>query len=125
MEEARLDLMSQLNFDYIALEKRNIISPVTKLSCTYKVMAQLDSLFEVKVAIVKFTDIILGISYEINDAKTNIQYAIGETQHCFLLKDSHEIIKLSNYCPELYQKLLQFKELCYDYADKELEYQSV
>ena len=94
MEEARLELLKELKIDYLQLEKQNIISPVTGISCKYRKMATLESEIAIKIKIVRYTDIIIYLKYEIYDNNTGKVYALGDSEHCFLEKSTKRILKL-------------------------------
>lgn len=104
MEEARIDFLAQIGWDYKTLEEMGIISPVTAIECKYKTSAAFSDLISIAVHIEEFKGVRLKLRYEMT--KENGQSVCeGRSEHCFL-NSAGKIISLKREYPEIYQVLL-------------------
>ena len=93
MEEARIDVMSQMGYPYRRFEEMGYMSPVLHAECEYKKSVKFDD--EVKIVVtlkdlgrVKFT-----LGYEIYNMSENGELsAFGTTTHCFLKKNGRPVL---------------------------------
>ena len=104
MEEARIDFLAQIGWDYKTLEEMGIISPVTAVECRYKTGAAFFDLIAIAVQIEEFKGVRLKLRYEMTkeDGRTVCE---GRSEHCFLNPDG-KIISLKREYPEIYRALL-------------------
>ena len=103
MEEARIDFLSQIGWDYKTLEDMGIISPVTAVECSYKTGTVFGDTVSISVRIEEFRGVKLKLRYEmVNQA--GISVCEGASEHCFLNTDG-KIISLKRVYPEIYQAL--------------------
>lgn len=102
MEEARIDFLSQIGWDYKKLEDMGVISPVTGVECKYKVSTMFGDVVDIAVWVEEFKGVKLKIGYEMRrDAAVVCE---GHSEHCFLNEDG-KIINLKKDYSELYDTL--------------------
>ncbi|MCR4823340.1 MAG: acyl-CoA thioesterase [Treponema sp.] len=108
MEEARIDYLKQIGWDYAKLEEKGIISPVLSVSCKYKHSTTFDDTVEVATSIEKYTGIKLILKYKINNSKGEI-VSEGTSEHCFIDKDG-KIIQIKKEYPDFHEVLSSLVE---------------
>ncbi|WP_035051461.1 acyl-CoA thioesterase [Carnobacterium pleistocenium] len=101
-EEARTNLLDQMNFGYDQMEKLGIIIPVLAITCTYKSMVHYNDHVYIIPKIEAFNGIRLTISYQIVDKGTGELRTTGESKHCFLDKNNRPI-SLKKQQPKIYE----------------------
>ncbi len=82
-EEARIDFLNQVGFNYNELEKRGVMIPVLSASCQYKGFVKFDDEVEIVLQVAEFAGARFKITYTVSDTKTEELRTIGETAHCF------------------------------------------
>lgn len=102
MEEARVDFLSQIGWDYDKLEKMGIISPVTAIECKYKYNTTFSDLIVINVRIEEFKGVKLKLVYEMK--KDDVLVCEGHSEHCFLNKEG-KIISIKKEYPEFYEAM--------------------
>lgn len=103
MEEARVDFLSQIGWDYDRLEKMGIASPVTAIECRYKSPTTFADVISVEVWVEELKGVRLKIGYEMKaDNGTHVFEAHSE--HCFLNTEGRPI-RIQRECPEFYEAL--------------------
>lgn len=103
MEEARIDFLSQIGWDYAKLEELGIISPVTAVECKYKNTTTFSDLLTIKVWVEEFKGVKLKLRYEMKKDDGSLAFE-GYSEHCFLNKEGN-IIRLKKEYPEFYETL--------------------
>jgi len=103
MEEARIDFLSQIGWDYKTLEEMGIISPVTAVACKYKTSAAFAGVITIWVQSEEFRGVKLKLQYEMKNAAEQL-VCEGQSEHCFLTREG-TIISLKREYPEIYQAL--------------------
>ncbi len=96
MEEARIDFLSRIGWDYKKLEDSGISSPVTAVECKYKCSTMFSDLIMISVDVEEFKGIKLKLRYKMK--KDDVLVCEGYSEHCFLnaegklmnLKKEHE-----------------------------------
>lgn len=102
MEEARVDFLKSIGYNYDKLEKLGIISPVIQIQCDYKKTTTFPDIIEIQTSIHSYKGTRLQIQY-IMKVKDEI-VATGMSQHCFLNENGRPII-LKKQFPEFHQTL--------------------
>lgn len=102
MEEARVDFLSQIGWDYDKLEANGIISPVTAVDCKYKVSTVFPDIISIVVSIEEFKGVKLKLRYEMTRHSEIV--CEGHSEHCFLNKEGN-VISVKRECPELFDAL--------------------
>lgn len=83
MEEARVDFLKNIGWEYRKLEELGVFSPVLEISCKYKNPARFGDEINVDVAVTDFNGITMGISYIMrnSEGKTVCE---AKSSHCFV-----------------------------------------
>lgn len=104
MEEARIDFLRQLGWDYAKLEQAGILSPVIAVDCRYLSPAHFPDEVLILVQIEEFHGVRLKLSYKMTgtDGKAVCE---AHSEHCFV-NASGRPIRLRNEFPEFYTALL-------------------
>ncbi len=98
MEEARIDFLKQLGWDYARLEKEGIISPTVEVSCRYKKSTTFSDDVFITVKIREFKGVKLILGYSMKNAEGSV-VAECESVHCFISKEGKPI-RLAKEFPE-------------------------
>lgn len=104
MEEARVDFLSQIGWDYDKLEASGIISPVTAIACEYKQSAVFPDVITVRVWVEEFKGIRLKINYEMQKAD-GTPVLKGHSEHCFL-NTAGKVVNVRKEYPAFYEALV-------------------
>ncbi len=102
MEEARIDFLGQIGWDYKKLEDSGIISPVTAVECKYKCSTMFADLITISVKVQEFKGIKLKLQYEMR--RDDVLVCEGASEHCFLNADG-KIMNLKRENPKFYETL--------------------
>lgn len=103
MEEARIDFLSQIGWNYDKLEEMGIISPVTAVECKYKHNTTFPDTITIFVNVEEFKGVKLKLRYEMKNY--DIIVCEGYSEHCFLNKEG-KIISLKKEYPDIYKALI-------------------
>ena len=103
MEEARIDFLKQIGWDYAKLEEKGIISPVISVNCKYKHSTTFDDSVTVFTSIECYTGIKLVLKYSMKNTKGEV-VAEGSSEHCFIDKDG-KIIQIKKDYPDFHATL--------------------
>ncbi len=105
MEEARIDFLSRIGWDYAKLEEEGIISPVVSVACKYIRTTTFGDTVSIEVTATEFKGVKLKLGYIMrNDEGTTVCEASSE--HCFLDKQGLPI-KLKKEYPLFYHALME------------------
>lgn len=105
MEEARIEFLKNIGWDYEKIEAMGIISPVTAVECKYKNTTTFADEVTVDVWVEEFKGVKLKIRYEMKK-QDGILVCEGASEHCFLNTDG-KIISLKREYPDIYNALVQ------------------
>lgn len=103
MEEARIDFLSQIGWNYDKLEEMGIISPVIAVECKYKQNTTFPDVITILVKVEEFKGVKLKLRYEMK--KGDILVCEGYSEHCFLNKEG-KIISLKKEYLDIYNALV-------------------
>lgn len=103
MEEARIDFLSQIGWDYKKLEDSGVISPVTAVACKYKVSTYFADVITIVVSVEEFKGVKLKLKYEMKNVD-EILVCEGHSEHCFLNREG-KILNLKREYPAFYETL--------------------
>ncbi len=106
MEEARIDFLGQIGWNYKKLEDMGVISPVTAVDCKYKVSTYFDDVITIAVWIEEFKGVKLKIAYEMK--RDDVVVCEARSEHCFLDAEGN-IIRLRKEYPEFYETLTRLQ----------------
>ena len=99
MEEARVEWMDAFGYSYKKCEETGIISPVIAARCTYKKTTTFDDIITVTVRLKEYNGVKLTVAYEMQAEGASV--ALGETDHCFLYRESGRPVRMKKDYPEL------------------------
>ena len=103
MEEARVDFLSQIGWDYARLEDMGIISPVINVNCDYKKTTTFADKVYIKVSVKEFKGVKLFLSYEMKN-EDGVVVCTATSSHAFLTKEGKPIRVQKEY-PDFYKTL--------------------
>lgn len=105
MEEARVDFLSQIGWDYAKLESLGIVSPVVSVECKYKTTSTFSDVIRISVSIEEFKGVKLKLAYLMTNAEGKT-VCEARSEHCFLTQSGLPI-RLNKEFPELYKILTE------------------
>lgn len=106
MEEARIDFLSRIGWDYEKLEEIGIISPVVELHCEYRKPTTFPQVIQIQVSVKDVSAVKLQLEYRMT-VEDELVFTAGST-HCFLDEQGRPI-RLKTRFPEFYEALLALK----------------
>lgn len=88
MEEARVDYMDKIGWNFAKLEDNGITSPVLGLTCSYKKPTTFDDRVEIEVSLAEHTGVRSTFAYTMyktdpSDGRRRVVFT-GTSQHCFV-----------------------------------------
>ena len=86
MEEARINFLGQIGWDYAKLEEMGIISPVTAVECKYKNTTTFPDVITINVQVEEFKGVKLKLSYEMKKEDGTLACE-ARSEHGFLNKE--------------------------------------
>lgn len=101
MEEARVDFLSQIGWEFAKLEAMGIVSPVLGVTCDYKSPTKFSDKVSIKVYVKAFKGVKLFLDYEMKNEEGKI-VSVGTTSHAFLNTEGKPI-RMKQEFPELYE----------------------
>lgn len=105
MEEARVDFLAQIGWDFAKLEAMGIVSPVVVVECHYKATTTFPETIRIFVSVEEFKGVKLKLNYKMLNGEGKVVNE-GKSEHCFL--DSNGIpVRLNKDYPEFYQALTE------------------
>ena len=108
MEEARIDFLRQIGWNYEKLESLGIISPVTEVNCKYKASTTFSDEVSITVSVEEFKGVRLKLRYAMHNTSGEC-VCEGTSEHCFVDKQG-KIIRLHKEYPDFYQTLTSLVE---------------
>ena len=103
MEEARVDFLSQIGWEFAKLEAMGIVSPVLGVTCDYKLATKFSEKVSINVSVREFKGVKLFLDYKMTNEEGKI-VSVGTTSHAFLNTDGKPI-RMKQEFPELYETL--------------------
>ncbi len=104
MEEARVDFLSQIGWDYARLEESGIISPVLNVTCDFKRTTTFSDKITIRPTVAEFNGVKLKFSYEMKNEDGTVVFT-ATSMHAFLNKEGRPVRMKQDY-PELYETIL-------------------
>lgn len=108
MEEARVDMLSRIGWDYKHMEDMGIVSPVMAVDCRYITGTTFSDDIYITVQVEEFKGVRLKLKYEMKNADS-ITVCEGHSEHCFLNSDG-KILQIKKEYPALYTALIESNE---------------
>lgn len=103
MEEARVDFLSQIGWDYAKLEAAGLISPVLNVSCDYKRTTTFSDKVTIRVSVQELRGVKLHLAYEMKNEEGTV-VCLATSSHAFLNTDGKPI-RLQQEQPGLFAAL--------------------
>lgn len=103
MEEARVDFLSNLGWEYRKMEELGVVSPVTAIEGKYKRSAKFDDIVSVAVFVTDFRGVRLCLKYEVRDSEGMLLF-VGKSEHCFMDREGN-ILNMKKAYPDFYANL--------------------
>lgn len=108
MEEARIDFMNQLGWNYERFEAEGVVSPVTTVECRYKSSTTFPETISIQVSVESMRGVRLRLNYRMtNESGKTVCEAASE--HCFIGQDGR-ILRMERAYPEFYRALAELAE---------------
>lgn len=106
MEEARLDFLRQLGFDYVEFEKIGFVSPVIGINnVKYKKPTTVGEIIDITVSVKAYNTVLLTFHYEM--FRDGVLVCEGDSEHCFISKEGHMIRLGENRFQDVHHKILE------------------
>ena len=109
MEEARIDFLAQIGWDFDKLEEMGIISPVLAVDCRYKEVTRFPEEIQIDVKVKEFRGVRLILEYMMKKCGSENIVTTGTTEHAFLDSD-YKPLRLKKTHPEFCQALMDMVE---------------
>ena len=104
MEEARVDFLKQIGWDYDKLEQAGIFFPVTAIDCKYRASTSFPEEIQIAVSVSAFKGAVLKLSYVMTNQYGKKVFE-GHSEHCFLNADG-KILRVNRECPGFHEALV-------------------
>lgn len=108
MEEARVNFLSEIGWDYAKLESMGIVSPVVSVECKYKTTSTFSDVIRISVSVEEFKGVKLKLGYRMTNAEGKT-VCEAKSEHCFL-NQSGLPIRLNKELPEFCEILMEMAE---------------
>lgn len=105
MEEARIEFLSGLGWDYERLEEEGIVSPVLGIQCKYIHSTTFPDVITISVKVKEVRGVRLKLSYLMTDEEGNTVME-SSSEHCFLNEQGMPL-RLQKKYPDFYEALQQ------------------
>lgn len=108
MEEARVDLLAKIGWDYERLESLGVFSPVTAVECRYKHSCTFADAVDIAITTESFSGVRLRLRYAMTGADGTL-LCEAASEHVFL-DAAGKPIRMNKRYPELYDILCGMTE---------------
>ena len=103
MEEARIDYLAKLGYEYAKLEEMGIVSPVTKVECQYKVPTTFADEIRILILVEECNGIRMKFRYKMVNQRS-VVVCTATSEHCFITQEG-KIVRLDKDFPEFFEVL--------------------
>ena len=101
-EEARINLLDEMNFGYHEMEAAGILVPVLSVSAEYRSMTRFGETVSISAKIKELSPVKLILAYEITDTETGKLRSTGESKHTFIDSETYRTISLEKKNKDIY-----------------------
>ena len=105
MEEARVDLMEQIGFGYVEMERMGVFCPVLGVTTEYRSMVRFYDKVRIECRIAEYTGLQLTLLYRMTNLSTGQICTECASRHGFLDAEG-KIVSLKRKYPEIHQRIL-------------------
>ena len=102
-EEARVDFLDQLDFNYQKVVELGIEFGLLDVYCEYKSMLRFGDIVDIYTSITELKNMKMSVSYKIIETASGEVCTLGKTQHFFLDKNKNRPVALKKAIPELFE----------------------
>ena len=106
LEEARIDFMEQIGYDYTRVSEFGIDFAVLGVNVDYKKSVRFNDIIEIHLTISSLTSVRMSMKYNI--LRNNELCATGETRHCAILTQKQKVVSIEKEIPELFDLFASF-----------------
>ena len=103
MEEARVDLLAIIGWDYARLESLGAVSPVTAVECRYRRSCTFADTVDIAVAVESFSGVRLRLRYAMTAADGTL-LCEAASEHAFLDAEGKPL-RMNRKYPEFYERI--------------------
>ena len=108
MEEARVDFLKNIGWDYSNLEEMGIMSPVIAVNCKYKLSTTFEEMINIEINVAEYNGAKLTLKYIMtNPEGKTVCEAVSE--HCFV-NSSGKLIRMKKEYPDFHNLLTSLAE---------------
>ena len=108
MEEARVDFLKNIGWDYSKLEEMGIMSPVIAVNCKYKLSTTFEEIIKIEINVAEYNGAKLTLKYIMtNPEGKTVCEAVSE--HCFV-NSSGKLIRMKKEYPDFHNLLTSLAE---------------
>lgn len=108
MEEARIDFLDRIGWNFKKLEDSGIVSPVVSVECKYKKSTIFGDVINISVYVEEFKGVKLRLRYEMK--REDDVVCVGYTEHCFQNMEGM-ILNMKRERPGLFEALKELSPL--------------
>ena len=83
MEEARVDFLARIGWEYAKLEEMGLVSPVLNVTCDFRKTTTFSDEISIDVSVKEFRGVKLFLSYEMKNDKGEV-VCTAQSSHAFL-----------------------------------------
>ena len=109
-EEARVDLMEKIDFDYKKVNEFGIDFALIDVYCEYKSMVHFGDVVNIYISLSELTEMRMTVDYKIIDVKSGNICTLGKTKHFFYNNNKKRPVSLKKEMPELYEIFCSLKQ---------------
>ena len=103
MEEARVDFLKKIGWEYSKLEEMGIFSPVVSINCKYKLSTTFSEDIDINVNVFDYNGAILKFNYLMTNKEGKTVFE-ATSEHCFI-DDKGKLIRMKKNHPDFHELL--------------------
>ena len=103
MEEARVDFLARIGWEYAKLEEMGLVSPVLNVTVDFKKTTTFSDEISIEVSVKEFRGVKLFLSYEMKNDKGEV-VCTAQSSHAFLDREGRPA-RVKQDFPELFETL--------------------
>ena len=103
MEEARIDFLEHIGWEYAKLEEMGLVSPVLNVTVDFKKTTTFSDEISIEVSVKEFRGVKLFLSYEMKNDKGEV-VCTAQSSHAFLDREGRPA-RVKQDFPELFETL--------------------
>ena len=108
MEEARVDFLARIGWEYAKLEEMGLVSPVLNVTCDFRKTTTFSDEISIDVSVKEFRGVKLFLSYEMKNDKGEV-VCTAQSSHAFLDREG-KTARVKQDFPGLFDTLTKLCE---------------